>query len=307
MVMQIKRNTVFQVEEDYDVSFTTFFESLFLLPFADKIVEQLKECFGVEVPEQLREKTDRVFTKSWQFLLKRGFDKKSELEAWKINDLRGLIEKNEKEFLIQLNNVIEDVEKIHRNVWNKLSKERKDFIKLLEKIIEKYGDLIIKGIEEKTKIPWQIDKIKVYPVFDVKHRELGNALLLSFTTKGLTEENRVLGLIHEAVHTNTYPVWKKYREASSRNSGDAYEIAVHIIASLVIKDINKKFNQNFTTAIELFDKKIQDEIEKIERFCKETSGFEEFLFKVKNLLNEIGYKSFFGVGSLDEYGKMFEK
>jgi len=279
-----------------------------LLPFADKSVEQFKECFGIEIPEQLRERTDKLFTKSWQFLLERGFDRKNELEAWKIANLKNLIEKNEKKFLIQLNNIIEDIEKIHKNSWNILSKDRNGFIKLLKKIIEEYGDFIIKEIEEKTKIPWEIDKIRIYPVFDVKHRELGNALLLSFTTKGLSEENRVLALIHETVHTNTYPIWKKYRESTSKNLGDAYEIAVHIIASLVIKDINKNFNQKFTTAVEFFDKKIQNEIEKIERFCKESSEFEEFFFKVQNLLNEIGYESLFNDEKFGkEYAKIFVK
>lgn len=298
------KTSKFEIKEDYAVSLTNFFEGLFLLPFADKTTKQYKKCFDIEIPEGLREMTERLFKKSWQFLLQRDFKEENELESWKINDLKELVKNNGIKFLKRLEDNIELIERIHEENWQRFSEDRKEFIRLITKIIENYGEFILPEIERITKIPWQTKKITIYPIFNINNRQLGNCLFLTFSRRGLTEENEIITLIHETVHASTYPIWKKYREREEENLVDAHEIATHIVASLVVKSINKNFNKKFPSKVDFFEEKIKSNIRELEILCKESEDFEQFLFKVQNLLNKIGYESIFK-GS--EFGKDYAK
>lgn len=306
-MVEIKRNTVFQVKEDYDVSFTNFFEGLFLLPFAEKTREQYKKCFGTEIPEDLRKMTESLFKKSWQFLLQRDLQEGNELESWKIDDLGELVKSNGVKFLKRLEDNIENVEKIHKENWQRFSEERKQFIKLIEKITENYGKYMLSEIERITKIPWQAKEITIYPVFNINNRQLGNCLLLIFSTRDLTEEDEIVTLVHETVHANTNPIWKKYREKEEENLLDAHEIATHIVASLVVKNLNKKFDKEFPTKVKFFEEKIRTNVKKLENFCKKSKDFEEFLFRVQKFLNKIEYESILEGGEAGkDYAKIFK-
>lgn len=258
------------------------------MPFMTSIGDEFKLCFGVAIPKKLIDGAEKIFKKSWQFLLERGYRGEQENDMWKIKNLKKLIKNNSKNFLIKLNEIIDEIEKLHKENWNKFSNERKMLIRHIKEMLKKYENNIIVDIEKLTKIPWGNRTINIYPVFDVKNRALGNCLLISFSPKTLNDE-KIVGIIHEAVHANTFPTLIKH-DTSSKNFMEAYEIATHIVASLVIKEINTKFSKNIPTKTECFDEKIRHELKTLEGFCVKSDNFMKFLFKVQQFLNEINYE-----------------
>lgn len=114
--------------------------------------------------------------------------------------------------------------------YSKLDNEKK----MIEKILENYGEDITKSISELTKAHWKTNNIRIILTLRSGGMNDDNTIIIGINKK--FRKLYIETLIHELIHANTH-----FMISKTKLSEDDEEIATTLITNKIIKNINRKY------------------------------------------------------------------
>jgi hypothetical protein len=114
--------------------------------------------------------------------------------------------------------------------YSKLDNEKK----MIEKILENYGEDITKSISELTKAHWKTNNIRIILTLRSGGMNDDNTIIIGINKK--FRKLYIETLIHELIHANIH-----FMISKTKLSEDDEEIATTLITNKIIKNINRKY------------------------------------------------------------------
>lgn len=222
--------------KDKNIAFSGFIRNVIHLGMCDWIQKWQKDSLK-EVPLELAKRASIIFN----FHLSYEKHPMKDLKYW-----------SEKVF-----SIIKELETLHDRKWNEYNKEIEIFTNTHNRLIDKYGDFILKIIPKITKIPWRYIEIWIIPSIYYGATTEDNKIFRGVIGKSLKKlkdvEGCIPGLVHELIHVNEQSAYlsRFNKEQLIKYVLDEYskfkypnatrEITTIILTNAVIDELNKNF------------------------------------------------------------------
>jgi hypothetical protein len=197
-----------------------------------------------------------------------------------LDDLYSVEAKYDEKFKIIKNKYIKNFEMFIENAhgcfikywklnYNKLNDEKE----IIEKILENYGEDIIKSISELTKVSWKTNTLIIILTLRSGGMNDDNTIFLGINKK--FRRLYIETLIHELIHANTHFIISK-----AKLSEKDEEIAATLITNKIIKRINKKYKIKLKRQV--FSYNLNNDLNKkyLNYFVKNSESFIELVKKI---------------------------